>query len=1489
MLHGQLIAPDESSFAFDAATPVGRIDAGETDHITVPDAHLLFTAAFSRAGDDLRLVGEDGKSLLIAGYFKGEKHATLLSPEGAALTADIVEALAGPRSPGHYAQAGSPQPAAQAIGRVATVSGNASVVRNGVTITLNVGDAVLKGDVVQTGAGGALGLIFNDGSTFTLSANARMVLNEFVYDPNGGGNASLVNLVQGSLSFVAGQVAKTGDMKIGTPVATMGIRGTMGTIVESFDGQVTFSIHEEGDGNVHVGEVRDAAGNLLFRVTSNGGQWTVRPVGPLQVIAEETGKTPEQLQQELQIVQQLLNTQGIGQQLLNQLNPPDQNPNNPNPQKSGSNGTTIVPSDNAKLTIDFNVTTTQNGDGSKTTTYTYNSENSGNGGNNGPDNSNPPDTSGPSQPLSSNLPPVFEVAEKITRVGAGEEHSFGPRLSADGQKMVFGVSSDLPGGNSGATDMRIYDATSGTTKSMLAHLAEGTTLHDGEVFDALASISADGRYVVFKGEYPVTNGDFTGTMSEVFLYDSVTDTTRLLAANASQPAISADGNVIAVEMFVPIRNLVAFNEGPGIGGRGGYTAIALLDREGDVLAVIEGPNGADARNPALSADGNFITFWSADPNDPGAAAQVYIYDRAHDHLELVSHNLEGGPGDGNSGALDYVGGENGGGEQSWASAISADGHWVVFQSNADDLVAGDNNGHSDIFLYDTTTGAITRVSVDLSDDPSKWGDSIRPEISGDGRYILFISSAADLVAGDSNGQPDVFLYDRLTGKTTLVSANVAGIEGNGDSEWGASISYDGKIIAFGSQATNLATGTDTNGSHSDIFIVDNTNATQVTLAADDGLSALTASGELAFDDTDDTHHTVSFANVTGATNWGALTAILLSDTANANTPGKIGWSYSVNESLAHTLAPGETHTDKFLVTVTDAAGNSDTQEIDVTVVGVDHAPHYATQDTTIAFTENAGVTGDSTPHVSAGTLFFSDADANETAAAYSVSVVDVSVYGYDAGLPDHDTLLSFLKPFSIVKDAGATTGSTPGEFSAPDSAFDYLAAGQTVVLNYTVRLQDGSGYTDHVIPVVITGTNDAPVITGVTTTPSHGSPVYMTGTSNPWGVDPSAPGSPESAMDAAFGAGNWTKMQGFTADVFDGTHAFIYIDGGDGISYQFNQFISDNVQLIENFVANGGHLFINAARWTDDANPDSYNGGSLYLGFGATLEFTSNYSLASSVGYAVDPNHPIFLGPNGSAGVSWYGNYFSHDIILGESLTALITSGPDGTGYVLLGEESYGRGLVLFGGMTDPSFQGPQPDADNLRANIISYAADGAIGAGSGTAASGAISFHDPDLSDTHVASVTPEGDDYIGAFKLGPVSEANGNGSVAWHFTVSDETVQSLTQTVTQTYDVKIDDQHGGVATQAISVSVGTIQSDTFVFQPGMGLDVIANFGTGPGNTDHLDLSAFNMTEQEALALAQPGGVNGQDTVIHLNGHDTIVIAGVDLQHLQNALNNAA
>ncbi|WP_291865055.1 FecR family protein [Bradyrhizobium sp.] len=152
-------------------------------------------------------------------------------------------------------------PAAKPIGKVVAATGSVTIERStAIVIQANisgqadqakVGDLVYQGDVVQTGADGRVGINFSDGTSFKLSSNARMALSEFVYDPNGKSNSTLIHLAKGTFTFVAGNIAKTGDMKVDTPLATMGIRGTTPHVEVLDNGTVKFStLVEEGKSQV---------------------------------------------------------------------------------------------------------------------------------------------------------------------------------------------------------------------------------------------------------------------------------------------------------------------------------------------------------------------------------------------------------------------------------------------------------------------------------------------------------------------------------------------------------------------------------------------------------------------------------------------------------------------------------------------------------------------------------------------------------------------------------------------------------------------------------------------------------------------------------------------------------------------------------------------------------------------------------------------------------------------------------------------------------------------------------------------------------------------------------------------------------------------------------------------------------------------------------------------------------------------------------------
>ncbi|MCP3391766.1 Ig-like domain-containing protein [Bradyrhizobium sp. CCGB12] len=302
--------------------------------LIVPDAHLLFSGEYARSGHDL-IISDPNHRITIPNYFLGDKRSPLSSADGALLDARVVEALTGYQT---FAQAGGNAAAGKVIGRVATVTGSASIVRNGVTIEANNGDVVYQNDVVQTGSSSTLGLVLIDGTTFNLSANARFMLNELGYEGQSsasgtlvsltsGTNHSMFTLIQGAASFVAGQVAKTGDMQVATPTAVIGIRGTAVLLsVDAVDGKVSVSVADQQDGRVHSVQVYKCdptsllqgvyvAGEPIGIVTSDGPSLTITPTANFEVVTQTVSKTPGQVAQEFNVFQQVLTTYDIGKQI----------------------------------------------------------------------------------------------------------------------------------------------------------------------------------------------------------------------------------------------------------------------------------------------------------------------------------------------------------------------------------------------------------------------------------------------------------------------------------------------------------------------------------------------------------------------------------------------------------------------------------------------------------------------------------------------------------------------------------------------------------------------------------------------------------------------------------------------------------------------------------------------------------------------------------------------------------------------------------------------------------------------------------------------------------------------------------------------------------------------------------------------------------------------------------------------------------------------
>ena len=315
--------------------------------------------------------------------------------------------------------------------------------------------------------------------------------------------------------------------------------------------------------------------------------------------------------------------------------------------------------------------------------------------------------------------------------------------------------------------------------------------------------------------------------------------------DCKSPAISADGRCVAFESLAT--TLVPPDPG--------YTDVFLHDRDTDengtfdepgtvttirVSADDQGTRGnAQSDYPAISADGRYVAFHSYASNlvggDTNAQGDVFVRDRDTDEDGIYD---EGG-------AVGVIrvsratDGTQGNGDSAWP-AISEDGRYVAFQSEASNLVANDTNNNCgsypydncrDIFVRDRDSdgdaaydeagqAATTRVSLASDGTQAAYGDSSRPSISADGRYVAFDSAANNLVSGDTNGEGDVFWRDTHGGSSSTrrvsVTSGPYSHQATGGDSWGAAISPDGRYVAFHSMATNLATG-DTNGA-ADVFV-----------------------------------------------------------------------------------------------------------------------------------------------------------------------------------------------------------------------------------------------------------------------------------------------------------------------------------------------------------------------------------------------------------------------------------------------------------------------------------------------------------------------------------------------------------------------------------------------------------------------------------------------------------------------------------------------
>ncbi|WP_145662781.1 Ig-like domain-containing protein [Bradyrhizobium stylosanthis] len=777
--------------------------------VEIPDAHLLFSGNFERIGVDL-ILSDQLHRVIVPNYFRDQARPLLVSPEGAHLDPGVVDALTGHTL---YAQAGAPAAGGKVVGHVVKITGSASIVRNGVTIVANVGDAINQNDVVQTGSGSTLGLVLDDGTTFNLSANARFMLNELTYDASSTSNSSLMTLVQGAASFVAGQVAKTGDMRVSTPTATIGIRGTAVILdVSATDGRVSVSVVDQRDGLVHAVQVFNTAGVLIGTVTSNGSTLTLTPTTNFDVIAQQSNKTTDQVAQEFGAFQQVLSTYDSAKQLFPNLPQHTENKDNNNKDNTNPNSTTKFAGSpplqppGTEYHSATGTSPTQQASAAPTVSVTV----------------NPASDTGTSStakpvavdpiiiPVKLSAVPFVVTPPNVAAITSGAGDHIGPVMSANG---------DVVYDPDGAIYFFSHETGATTT---IASPANGWSYGS-------PTISSDGRYIVYQGS--------DGTGSFVFVYgtdpsDPAHYHVQTQLAPGSAPAVSGDGSTIVAQ-------------------DGGNIAIYGLDGtlKGTITPGAVGSSGA-LWKPAISADGHLIVFWNSDATAPGGSGRLLAFDLSTGELadiastsagagavaptisadgRLIAYQLTDSVGhseiylyDLNAGAVVFHTSNASG--SSYSPVLSPDGHFIVFTSEAK-LVSADQNGFADIYIVDVTNPAdpAYRMVSDGVGTASNGGAAI----SAGGQYVAFGNSSNIFFADPTSGlsaiilettkSPDVLttrgsiaVTGDYTGVTVSVSDQFGGatpyfsasFDANGHINWSfAEPKSDFAALSFGETAT----------------------------------------------------------------------------------------------------------------------------------------------------------------------------------------------------------------------------------------------------------------------------------------------------------------------------------------------------------------------------------------------------------------------------------------------------------------------------------------------------------------------------------------------------------------------------------------------------------------------------------------------------------------------------------------------------------------
>lgn len=1062
----------------------------------VPDPNLIFNAEFKRAGLDL-VLSHEGHEFVVHDYFRGDKRAALASPDGAHLTGEIVNALTGHVQVAQAAPGGAA--AAQVIGHVTKLVGSATAIRNGVSVILNNGDNVEKGDVVSTGADSTLGITFIDGTVFGLSSNARMVLNEMVYDPNGSSNSSLLSLVAGTITFVAGETAKHGDMKIDTPVATMGIRGTA------------------------------VLTQINFVVPAGGGD--PQPQASFQVLVEPNGTTGSYILFDkvtllpiatVNQAGQMIQISGGNVSISNALMSPDV-------QKLITDVFTLKFTDNntnTKLTTNFTDTLTPMGlevvfksGGGAVATATFVNLNPQ--GSEAPSTSAPPIVRIPGQPIvqsfdaGGNVKTAFALTERAD--ATGDTHS----------DTISGL-------------IRFVDQNLGDRPTVSVSLAEAPNYvyKDAGQYDVTGSLSALQKQDIAATQIQINvapDAANENNGSAVWTYTIPDKVFDFLAAGETltltyMVRVDTNFSVSPESKLIPITiTVTGTNDKPTVATSGG-TVIEKVGTGNEALDTITGTvtftdvdlTDRPIVNAALSstqpfkyldAEGNDITS-TLTPQQLAAIAAVEV------PLTVVQ-----GAGNGNNGSAtwtysvpDHLFDFLAKGEKLTLNYVVQvdDGHGGVVSTpitvsinGADVNVEGTNDVPTIVEDDTIPTGAVTEdtAATLAANGIIAFNDPDLTDTHSASFSLKSTSSSAHL-PGFSDGTSHV-------GTFSLGSVNESpGASSRGSVGWTFTLDDNDPVLqslAEGQTITQVYTvriddhhgGTVTRDVT--VVITGKNDAPTVTSGAaaatghvvEDADLTLSIGGTLAIQDLDliDTHAAQAVfksSSISSAlpgfdadsTHVGTFTidqSVLEynSDTSNGAT---LGWHFSLDNSNAmlQSLAQGQTITQVYTVTFDDHHGGTVSEDVTVTITGVNDAPTI----TSDAAAATGAVTEDESASLTAdGTLAIQDLDLTDTHTAawsFKSSSVSSNLPGFGTGSHIGTFTIDAVSESSTDGNNGATLG---WHFTLDnnDPVLQSLAEGQTITQVYTVTFDDQhGGKISQDVTVTITGTNDAPTVSYAT-------------------------------------------------------------------------------------------------------------------------------------------------------------------------------------------------------------------------------------------------------------------------------------------------------------------------------------------------------------------------------------------------------------------------